>query len=534
LIIGGWTLLFTIIFLFQDRKKFMILRKQQNMLVPLGIYALLATISSIFSDYRWISFTGSDGQFESLFAILGYLVCCIYILITLYDENRIKIFEKIIWILLLLVACLGILQFTGNDPIRWQWFQKLITPNGYLENGYTITSLFEENRVSLFSYNPNYAGVLLALLSGFCYGMLITEKNIKKCILEAILLLGLLVALIGTSSKAGILTFITTAILSLVFMRKKIKHFGQIVSVIGLFAVLGTVILFTLGAKLPLVSQLKGLFSSKNQQQNPLEEMVTEHEKVCFKYNGISFSVAFDFQEENFIFNVLEGSTMIPLRLSENRDVYYLERQGLDDVTIHPGIIDDTLPLFVITLNGREWMFVKTDQQYYYLNQYLRLEDLQSVERFGFKGYERIATDRGLIWSMTLPLLKESLLLGTGADTFACYYPQNNYKDLYYYVGDAVASSRPHNMYLKIAVESGVTALVALLVFFCWYWIQSVKIYWREDFSALSARIGFACFIAVTIYLICGLTNDSMISVAPVFWCIQGVGLAVNYMNKNE
>ena len=159
---------------------------------------------------------------------------------------------------------------------------------------------------------------------------------------------------------------------------------------------------------------------------------------------------------------------------------------------------------------------------------------MQDVERAGFRGRESFATYRGLIWSMTLPLLKDTVLLGTGTDTFACYYPQNNYKDLYYYTGDVTASSRPHSLYLKVAVESGVVALLAMLVFFGWYLIQSLKIYWKGEFTSLSARVGFACFLAVTVYLVCGLTNDSMITVAPVFWGILGIGMAANRIIKSQ
>ena len=533
LIISGIALLFTVFFLFQYKKRNELnnLRKQQNMLVPLAVYAGLIILSSLFSKYKFIAFTGNDGQFESLFASLGYLIIFLFLGLVLFCEHDFKMFTKIMWSSLVLTSLLGILQFTGNNPISWKWVQKLITPKGYLETGNTVTSVFETNRVFLFAYNPNYAGVLLALLSGFCFGMLITETVLWKRILEAILLLCLMASLIGTSSKAGLFTFVAIAIASLIFVRMKIKHPGRIVIGAGMIAVLGIILLFTIGSRLPITIQIKELVSSEKIISNPLEEMVTDKEQVNFKYNGVSFSVAFNYQNGIFDFSVLEGSEAIPLRLSENHEFYYLEQENLEDVTIRPGIVDNTFPLFVITLNGREWMFIKSGQEYFYLNQYLRLETLQNIERFGFKSNESFATFRGLIWSMTLPILKDTLLLGTGADTFACYFPQNNYKDLYYYIGDAVASSRPHSMYLKIAVESGVLSLIALLTFFVWYMLQSVKLYRKCNFATLSSRVGFSCFIAVTIYLVCGLTNDSMITVAPIFWCILGAGMAANRIN---
>lgn len=529
LILSGIAFLFTIFLSIQSKKNksYIGLRKQRNMLIPLGIYTLFTVLSGIFSEYKYITFTGSDGQFESLWTLLGYLIFVIYFLLILNTERAFHVVSNCLVVLLALVALLGILQFTGNDPIHWEWFQKLITPKGYLETGHTVTSVFESNQVYLFAYNPNYAGVLLALLSGFCFGMLVTEKSTLKRILEIILLLGLVISLIGTGSKAGLLTCIVVVLIGFSFRLKVLWKYWYLV--IPAITLVVEVLLLSINfSDLPIVDNIKAALTVEKQDPNPLEQMVTEKEHVDFKYKGVSFSVSFEYQEGMFDFRVIEDSKQIPIRLSENREVYYLEREGLEDVTIRPALIEDALPLFVITLNNQEWMFVKTRQEYQYLNQYLRLESLSDIERLGFYGYEEFASCRGLIWSMTLPLLKDTLLLGTGADTFACYYPQNNYKDLHYYNGEALASSRPHSMYLKTAVESGVISMMALFVFFICYLIQSVKIYRKAKFNSLSSRIGFSCFIAVTIYLICGLSNDSMITVAPVFWGILGIGMAAN------
>lgn len=536
--ISAFTLCALIYLLFQQKKNKKLINGNipWKMLLPLGIYLLLTLVSSLFSKYKWISFTGCDGQFESFFAIAGYLLCLFYMVLLLRTEQDMTMALKIVAVFLGMSAFLGLLQITGNDPLNWEWFQRLITPEGYLESGATVTSVFEENRVSLFAYNPNYAGVLLALSAAGCFGILITEKKPRNFAIEAVLLAALVISLVGTSSKAGLLTFVVVAAASLVFVGRKTEKFKYILGAVAGVAVLACVLLFTVGSELPLVQQVKSLLSAEDVRENPLQKMETTKDGVDFVYQDVSFSVAFEVTDGSFDFKVLEdGTTAIPLILSENREVFYLDHEALGDVTIRPGLINDVLPLFSITLNGREWMFIKAEGEanvYYYLNQYLKMEELHDVERIGFIGNESLATYRGLIWSMTLPVIKDTILLGTGADTFSCYYPQNNYKDLYYYTGDATASTRPHSMYLKVAVESGVVALLALLVFFGWYMIQSLCIYRKADFSSISARVGFACFLAVAVYLVCGITNDSMITVAPVFWGILGIGIAANVMQK--
>ena len=519
------------------------IRTQWTMLIPLGIYLLLALLSSLFSKHTYAAFTGSDGQFESFFVLLGYVLLVVYLPFLVQTEQDIRRFLMCLLIEGMILGVVGLLQYSENNPVQWEWVQRLMTPKGYLEACGPLESIFEPWRVSLFSYNPNYAGMLLALLSAFCLGILFTETRWKYLIGETILLLVLLLSLIGTGSKAGFLTFAAVAVASLLFLRKKIKKHWRILLPVAAVALIG-IFFFLHSKEISLWTQIKQALTFEKSEQNPLQEMSTEPDKVCFTYRGVSFSVAFDYSDGFLDFMVLEypfkdteKAEEIPLLISEDRKLYYLGREGLKDVSIRPGIINDAVPAFSILLNGREWMFVYLGEQenhYFYLNQYLKLEELKEIPRFGFEGYEHFITERGLIWSMTLPLLKDSLLLGSGANTFAFVYPQNNYKDLYYYTGDATASTRPHSLYLQVAVECGVPALLALLVFFAWYLIQSLRLYWKADFGTLAKRVGLACFLAITAYLICGLTNDSMITVAPVFWGIVVMGVAVNRIVKKE
>lgn len=544
-------------------------RTQWAMFVPLGVYLLFTLFSSVFSKYPYAAFTGSDGQFESFFVLLGYVLLVVYLPFLVQSEKDIRSFLFCLLTEGIILGIVGLLQYSGHNPVQWEWVQRMMTPRGYLEACGPLESVFEPWRVSLFSYNPNYAGMLLALLSAFCLGILLTETKWQRLIGEGALLLILLISLIGTGSKAGFLTFTAVAVVSLAFLFKKIrncrkrqlqvcetdsgmhaprgavshkKKYWRILLPVAAIALLG-VFFFLQSKEVSLWTQIKQALSFEKNEQNPLQEMSTKPDKVCFTYRGVSFSVAFDYSDGFLDLMALEYPSRneeaeeIPLLVSEDRQLYYMGREGLEDVSIRPGIINEVVPAFSILLNGREWMFVYLEEQenhYFYLNQYLKLEELGEIQRFGFEGYEHFITERGLIWSMTLPLLKDSLFLGSGANTFAFVYPQNNYKDLYYYTGDATASTRPHSLYLQVAVECGLPALLALLVFFGWYLVQSLRLCWNSDFGTLAERTALACFLAVAAYLICGLTNDSMITVAPVFWCIVGMGVAMNSMVKKE
>lgn len=512
-----------------------ITRKQWAMWIPLGIYLFFAIVSSICSEYRYIAFTGNDEQFESVFALTGYCLFAFYCFLFFCTHKTFRLLLLTAGGSMTLLSLLGLLQFWGIDPLQWEWMQKLTGLSDYVGASDKLSTWTDLGRVHLFSYNPNYAGVLLTLWLAFLAGLLITETKRNCAVAELVLLGALLLCLIGTGSKAGILTFGAVCAFSLLFARKRLmKRWYLVIPTAG--AVLGCIFLILAYNKVNLVDYIGQALKFEKSEENPIQRMVTTPDGIELTYRGVSFTVSFDYNEGGFSAAVWEhtngaSDAEIPLLKSENGEKYTLGRKEFQNVTLQFGKLHDIIPLISISLDGRDWMFIRLDgeeNRYFYLNHLLKAEQLEDIERFGFEGYEHFATERGLLWSMTLPLLKKYPVFGSGANTFVFACPQNNYKDLYYYTGAPTINTRPHSMYLQTAVESGVVSLFALLVFFGWYLIQSLKIYWCCEFSSLEQRVGFACFLAVTVYLICGLTNDSMITVAPVFWGILGIGMAVN------
>ncbi|HMA60603.1 MAG TPA: hypothetical protein VKN64_09940 [Halanaerobiales bacterium] len=62
-----------------------------------------------------------------------------------------------------------------------------------------------------------------------------------------------------------------------------------------------------------------------------------------------------------------------------------------------------------------------------------------------------LGLSRGFIWSRSLPLLKETWLLGFGADTYPIYFPQDdNVGKLITFDKTRKIMDKPHNMYLRL------------------------------------------------------------------------------------
>ena len=91
---------------------------------------------------------------------------------------------------------------------------------------------------------------------------------------------------------------------------------------------------------------------------------------------------------------------------------------------------------------------------------------------------------------------------------------------------------KPHNMYLQTAVNTGVISLLALLAIWGIYIFDSLKIYLKGNMETFAEYMGAATFLSITAYLVAGLFNDSIVSVAPLFWILLGMGIGINKMIK--
>lgn len=91
---------------------------------------------------------------------------------------------------------------------------------------------------------------------------------------------------------------------------------------------------------------------------------------------------------------------------------------------------------------------------------------------------------------------------------------------------------KPHNLYLQIGLDYGVIALIAFLFMIFVYLFDSIKLYAFKEKYVHSQILGISNALGIIGYLFAGFFNDSLISVAPVFWIVFGTGIAINYINR--
>ncbi len=501
------------------------------LLIPVLILGLLTLLSTIFSNYSSYGFTGIYEQFESIFVILGYCLVVVYAFFFIKSEEDLRFIFHYFLIGILVMGLLGLSQVIGHDFIGTQLAKYLILPHKYWsELGLKFN--FGPNRVYLTLYNPNYVGVYVSLIVPILIGLLITEKNRNKIILYTVALVGMIISLVGSQSKTSLISLFAAVILILFFFRKyifrKSKIMIPIISVSAVAAIL--IIVFNFAT---LTGTINSLFNVSKTTPALTDIKTEEVLTITYKNNDLKVNI-----EAN------NSSIGILLADSDGNEIAYSIDDGgsfvindsrFSGIQVFPTVYNNIICVKA-NIDGKDWYFTNQlgDNTFYYLNSKGKFDKIVTADSALLTGYEKFASGRGYIWSRTIPLLKKYILLGSGADTFTMAFPQQDYVNQYNAGFDGQLITRPHNLYLQMGVQSGVLSLIAFLVFYLMYFISSIKLFWKGTFNKFYSQAGVSIFIGSVAYMIAGISNDSTITVAPVFWVLIGIGIAINYKLKGE
>ena len=495
--------------------------------VPLATYAFLALLSSIVSKYRSYSFSGIFEHFESIFAILGYCLVVYYVYLFIQTEQDVKFIINSLLIGVLLLGLIGLLQYIGHDLFATEFGLKLITPSVYWNEPLEFT--FGKNRVYLTLYNPNYVGVYVSLVLPVLIILTIFNKSLKLLPIYLIAIAGMILCLIGSQSTTGLFAIVASSLLALILLRKYlIKHFYISIPVILL--AIAALFLFNKSNNY-LTVQLNKLLNI-NKTQSKLTDIQTMDDEVRVTYNENTLRTKFFLDDMgNCFFEVSDDAdNSIPVIFDESNGSFTVQDERFPSFIITP-VLYDNIYSFTIKIDGHDWYFTNQteDGTYYFINNCGKLDKIKTAPSSLFTGYEQYGSGRGYLWSRTIPLLKKHLFLGSGADTFVFEFPQQDYVNLYNYGYETQLVTKPHSLYLQIGVQTGVLSLLSFIAFYLMYFISSFKLYIKGQFKTYYSKVGLSIFIGTFSYLICGIANDSSITVAPVFWVLIGLGIAINH-----
>lgn len=512
------------------------------------IFLFLSLLSSIFSPYKHIAFFGLYNRAEGLITILCYFILFIYSLYTFKTTNDYKFVIVPILIVVFINAFLGVFQYSGNDLIQTELGKLISIPRSVAEEtGGSLSLLYEEGKIygTLFHYNyvGSFVAVVLPLI--FC-SMLIEDDLIYKIVLGMGFLASLWL-LFGSTSRAGLVGVFATIFFAfvmfgkIIFKNKKqvsIALASFIIIILGLnFATGGSVFLRVPSLFKDAISIFSNTTNIDYKDYVTVRDVTHENGDAQIVFQNDTLNISFEDNKYNFT-----NSNGESIKIAKGEDSYLLDNEAFSNVKFNLykySEASDKMDVIQLSINNDEATFafrVKEDNSIHLISA-ASLEDIdvEYPETFGFAGKEKLGSARGYIWSRSIPLLKDNLLIGKGPDTFVLEFPQNDLIGKYYAYGtNNMIVDKPHNLYLQIALNNGLIALIAFLGIMLIYIIDSLRLYALKKSYEESQLIGAATSLGVIGYLFAGIFNDSIISVAPIFWVILGVGVALNYMNRKK
>lgn len=513
-----------------------------------GVYILLALISSIFSKYHHTAFFGVAERYEGFFVWLCYMVFMIVAMAFASDRKRLNFI--LIGFLLsgFLVGLVGLLQFLGYNIFSTEWFSKLAM--GSLYDGSAMKIKFDSVFATL--YNPNCAGIYFGMMfSAFAVIAVLLPLRNKLKWLFAVLAVMLLVCAIGSNSVGGLLGIMAgigfTAVICICYYLFVIKNKKAIGFTAGgiVICIIALIVLFNSNA---VIVQKFNIITDALKNGQALTESASFYEDI--EVDGMLGKIitkdgefAIDYAQEatQFMHNgtVLEPVSEEPMESGAGTKYIYNE-SGLEwDLYLYNS---ESKNLFVASVIGVDnggtktsFFFAEIDGKLCFLDKFGNAVDIDTpVESWGFEGVERLGSNRGYIWSRSIPLLKKNIILGSGTDCFVFEFPQNDVRSKLNYLGNPyVIIDKPHNMFLQIGINTGLISLVVMLAIFVLYIVQTIKRVFKERSQALNAvRLGILA--GVVAYLMAALATDSVVSVAPVFWVLLGTGFGANVIGSDE
>ncbi len=507
-------------------------------------YIGLCLISSVFSSYKSIAFWGISERYEGFFVLLSYGVFFIIAMSFATTEYAVKHMLGIISLAVFIEGIIGTMQTLGFDFYATTAGSKLVLGQYY--GGENLSMKFGSAYGTL--YNPNCLGMYSGMMASFMLmpALLMPIKNKFKYMFAFLFVLAV-ICIFGSDSVGGLMGFICACAFAVLvgiicfFQKRLYKNKLYLVSAIILIiaaSVLPAVLVSTNAAIVQKAHIIVQALSETSEDVNPnfYEDFTFDGDTatIVTKAGNINITATDGdpFVEQNGTVRDIQGTASMEGESGGHVNSYLIDGLKKGEIQVY----SDKLVFIGYDSEDTKTNFLmrKTENGIIPLDKFGVDVDINNpVPSIGFKGIERLGSGRGYIWSRSIPLVFKNIIIGKGPDSFALEFPQNDVIAKLNYLGNPyIIVDKPHSIYLQSAINTGVLSLLAIIVLVALYLIQTlIKLVTRNDGIIVNAA-RLACASAVTAYMAAGATTDSVVSVAPVFWIILGMGYGVNFIRS--
>lgn len=489
--------------------------RRSNLYKKTGLVMIcLSILSCIFAESREVALWGINGRFEGAIAQIAYMAIFIAGLEMFRDRRKRELVVDTILISSVVVFIIGILQFFGYNFLESDMGYKLIT--GFQPERFgDMVFRFGENAIYGTHSNPNYMGSYGVIMFFIGVGRYLTRG--KNLVYGCYTLLAY-ANLVGSHSRAGQLGYYGGLVLLLLFMGRDINKYWRKLAVIfllvyGVWQGMNTWSQEFLGRRMEFTKGERAeIYSIK-----PIDRGVVIEGEYNLTVRKTPDSIEFLDDEGRKI------------EVGRENGAAYLDREGYRDYRVQRS--GSNKNLYLLSNKGFSYELLCFDEKFYTKDHRGEYIPVREVERFKLlDGYENMGSKRGYIWSRSIPLLWTRPVLGWGQDNYVLAFPQDDFfgKGLFY-GNRGMLVDKPHNYFLQIGINNGIIYLVITLILFGVYFVKGMINGVKREFSERSY-----IFIASIAYMITLLFNDSVVSVAPVFWCIFSMGIVLEEGRKKD
>lgn len=515
-----------------------------------AVFVIMSMLSAFGSEYRETALYGVYDRAEGFFTTACYFVLFLYSMYAFKTADNFKYFGIALFVCAGVNFIIGMLALAGYNLLEQDWFVTLITPRGF-DGEITINGTLSKTRFVGALYHYNYVGSFTGLLIPLFTAMALFSKKTAHRIVYGIFAVITVIMLFASSARSGVVAVAAAVLVALfVFFRVILKRWKLALIIAGCAAAVvagaNTVSHNALLERIPtLFSDIKDFIAPSEKidlyDTLPLREISAQNGKIVLTSQTDALTIGFDSDLLEYTFRDSRGNDVPHDEIYAGEAVTFRDERFKDfslmfDTSDGNPYYNDIFFLWFYDNSNSSLVFNLRNEKSIVMINARTTERVVPVnaEHIGFEGKEKLGSSRGYIWSRTFPLLKNCLLTGYGADTFAYIFPQTDYLAKYYSYAEGfnIVVDKPHNLYIQLFFSHGLIALIAFLVIVIFYLADCAALYALKKEYTPEKICGIAVMLGIAGYLAAGLFNDSVVSVAPVFWILLGTGAALNTINR--
>ena len=521
--------------------------KNKGLFILMGVFSAGLVVSTLFSDYQENAISGLSTEGEGLWTLLAYIVLILSFYNAFANEYGMNILKRVMTILGSVTVLLTMVEWFYKPVLEIGLVQALVAPSRYAQIMESVKATTFDSAISVTFHNPGYFGGFVCMLLPFILGYGLNSKKVVEKVLYGVLSSGLLFGVVTTNTTTAMyIAILEVVLISAIYVFSSIVHRKSKKTV----AVLGAgVVVLAIGALILsgviTGNSFLGVLSNENSVSGNKVETRFEITDIQMKDNqlllvGKEETLEMNYINKKLVFKNSVGKELPPTYTDgkyrflepgfENIAVQFAKASDEMKDTMYYVLVDagyqDTIDFQVL----QDGTFAGVGQGGAVLTD---IGDAGTPETL--KSYYGLFTGRGYAWINSLPIIKETLLIGKGPGNFPYYFKQFDYMGmLQTHETMKKIVDKPHNAYIQYGVNLGIPAMIAFFGIFAMVLCKAVKSFVKNGVKhEYQMTFHMAGMVALAGFLLYSLINDSMVTVTPVACMIAGAVLASCYMSEN-